>query len=177
MERFGMRLLPFEDASVRLDKDLRQRTLGPQATEKQTSRPVATVRDFDVAISFAGTERKYAEDLATRLRDSGFIVFYDNFYPEDLWGKDLVVTFNEIYKKRSRYCVMFVSKQYNEWEWTIYERRGAQERMLQEKGNEYILPIKVNGVDLPGLPSTVGYLSIDLGIEKITEILVKKLKQ
>lgn len=176
MERFGMRLLPFEAAAVRLEEDLRQRTLVP-AKEKQVSRVATTARDFDVAISFAGTERPYAEELAKSLRDSGFIVFYDNFYPEDLWGKDLVVTFNEIYKKRSRYCVMFVSKEYNEREWTIHERRSAQERMLQEKGKEYILPIKVNGVDLPGSPTTVGYLSIDLGIEKIADILVKKLRQ
>jgi hypothetical protein len=115
--------------------------------------------------------------LANHLRAAGLVVFYDNFYPEDLWGKDLVVTFNEIYKKRSRYCVMFVSREYNEREWTIHEQRSAQERMLQEKGNEYILPVKVEDVELPGLPTTVGYLPISLGIEAIADILVKKLKQ
>ena len=75
-----------------------------------------------------------------RLRDSGFTVLYDNFYPEDLWGKDLVVTFNEIYKKRSRYCVMFVSKEYNEREWTIHERRSAQERCSRRKATSTFFP-------------------------------------
>ena len=45
---------------------------------------------FDVAISFAGTERNYAEQLATIVKNAGFSVFYDEFYPEYLWGKNLV---------------------------------------------------------------------------------------
>jgi hypothetical protein len=177
MERFDMKLLPFEDAPIRLEQDFRLRTLTPPKTLAQGPRPAVSAHNFDVAISFAGTERKYAEELANRLREAGFIVFYDNFYPESLWGKDLVVTFHEIYSKRSRFCVIFVSKEYNESPWTVHERRSAQERMLQERGGEYILPIKVNDVDLPGLPGTVGYVSLKkLGIDSIAEMLVKKLK-
>ena len=44
--------------------------------------------NFDVAISFAGTERELAEKLAEILRAAGIAVFYDNFYPEHLWGKN-----------------------------------------------------------------------------------------
>src|SRR6202021_379985 len=96
-------------------------------------------------------------------------VFYDRFYPEELWGKDLVEFFHEIYSKRSRYCVMFVSNEYLNREWTVHERRSAQERTLREKGNEYILPIKVENVDLPGLPSTIGYVDIGMGTDKIAQ--------
>ena len=49
---------------------------------------------------------------------------------------------------------------------------------MKEKGQGYILPIKANAVDLPGLPSTIGYVSLkDLGIKNIAELLVKKLKK
>ena len=131
---------------------------------------------FDVAISFAGTERKFAEELASRVREAGFSVFYDGFYPEDLWGKNLVEIFYEIYSKGARYCVIFVSHEYNSRAWTIHERRSAQERMLKERGNEYILPIKADDTELPGMPSTIGYVSLkELGIDKISEILLKKL--
>ena len=41
-------------------------------------------------------------------------------------------------------------KQYLEREWTIHERRSAQERMLKEKGSEYILPVKIDDSELPG---------------------------
>lgn len=110
-----------------------------------------------MAITFAGTERDLAEELATLARDAGLRVFYDDFYPEQLWGKNLPEFFDDIYRKRSRYCLMLMSPEYAERMWTTHERRSAQARALQEKGNEYILPIEVVKTDLPGMPPTVGY--------------------
>jgi hypothetical protein len=174
MEGYGMRLLPIPEGSARLKEELVRHTAKPTKPAKQQASPDT----FDVAISFAGPERPYAAELAQLLRAAGFSVFYDDFYPEDLWGKDLVETFHEIYSKRARYCVIFVSEEYNSRAWTIHERRSAQERMLKEKGQEYILPIKTNAVDLPGLPTTLGHVSPkELGIEKIAELLIKKLKK
>lgn len=64
----------------------------------EESRPSTEVpQRFDVAISFAGSERAYAEELSTKVRDAGFRVFYDGFYPEQLWGKDLVSFFDRVY--------------------------------------------------------------------------------
>ncbi len=42
---------------------------------------------FDVAISFAGSERPVAEQLAKVVQDAGFEVFYDAFYPEEALGQ------------------------------------------------------------------------------------------
>jgi len=132
---------------------------------------------FDVAISFAGTERKYAKQLAELISASGFKVFYDDFYPEQLWGKDLVAFFDRIYRKASKYCVMFISAEYENRIWTTHERRSAQARALHEKGREYILPIRVDQTELEGLQPTIGYLPLDqYSIEQIAELLIKKLK-
>ncbi len=57
-------------------------------------------REFDLAISFAGTERPLAEELAMRMRDAGFDVFYDGFYPEQLRGKDLAAYFDQVYRRQ-----------------------------------------------------------------------------
>jgi hypothetical protein len=130
---------------------------------------------FDVAISFAGSEREQADRLAELMREAGFVVFYDNYYPEQLWGKDLVRFFDEIYRKRARFCVVFVSREYRDRIWTNHELRSAQARALEEKGNEYILPIKVDDAELDGLPPSIGYLPISLGVEKIAELLIRKL--
>ncbi len=174
MEAFGMRLLPFPDASARLTEEIERHTSKPVNSAKKPERDDT----FDVALSFAGTERSHAERLATLVRKAGFSVFYDGFYPEDLWGKDLVETFHEIYSKRARFCAIFVSEEYNKHAWTIHERRSAQERMLKERGAEYILPIKTNDVELPGMPSTIGYVSLkELGVEKVAELLIMKLKK
>ncbi|MEA1946163.1 MAG: hypothetical protein U9N83_02530, partial [Thermodesulfobacteriota bacterium] len=75
------------------------------------------------------------------------------------------------------YCVMFISAEYGNRIWTTHERRSAQARALQEKGREYILPIRVDQTDLDGLPPTIGYLPLDqYSIEQIADLLVKKLK-
>ena len=38
---------------------------------------------------------------------------------------------------------------------------------IQEKGNEYILPIRIDDTELPGLPPTIGCLRLkDYGIDK-----------
>ena len=103
-------------------------------------------------------------------------MFYDDFYPEMLWGKDLVEFFDEIYRKRSRFCVMFISMDYNDRMWTIHERKSAQARALEEKGKEYILPIKVDDTELPGMLPTIGHISLEHGIDKIAGMLINKLK-
>lgn len=175
MEKVGMGFLPsFAQPEQRRAQEITRRIAVVQSTKESTLKAAS---NFDVAISFAGTERKLAEDLAIRVKAAGFQVFYDEFFPEELWGKNLGEFFHEIYSQRSRYCVIFVSNEYLNREWTVHERRSAQERMLKEKGNEYILPIKVEDVELPGIPSTTGYLPISSGVDKIAEILIRKLKK
>lgn len=132
---------------------------------------------YDVAFSFAGPERSLAEKIATTLREHGFSVFYDNFYPEQLWGKDLVATFDRIYRKESRYCVMFLSREYADRMWTTHERKSATARALQERGNAYILPVKVEDVDIDGLAPTIGHVSLaEKSPEQIAELLIGMLK-
>ncbi len=43
---------------------------------------------YDVALSFAGEDRKLAEALAKALQKNGIKVFYDEFEKSKLWGKD-----------------------------------------------------------------------------------------
>lgn len=165
LEPFGRSLLPPQKLPV-----------SSLATPPSTISATGLPDHFEVAISFAGAQREAAEALAMILRDSGVTVFYDNFYPEHLWGKDLVAFFDEIYRKRARYCVMFVSEDYAKRMWTNHERRSAQARALNERGEEYILPIRVDDSDLPGLPPTIGYLSLAaVPISDIAKTLLRKL--
>jgi hypothetical protein len=141
----------------------------PSASESKKYR-------FDIALSFAGSERRVAEEIALRMQDEGFAVFYDSFYPETLWGKNLVEFFDDIYRKQARYCVMLISPEYRDRMWTQHERRSAQARALEERGREYILPIVVAAAELPGMQPTTGYLNFsDYPVERIAEILKQKL--
>ena len=177
MEPYGLKLLPIPNAIDRTAEDLGKHVQTPRPTQPRRG-PISTAlpATFDVAISFAGTERTYAEALANTVREAGFAVFYDDFYPAQLWGKNLYEFFHEIYSKRARYCVMFVSREYAARVWTNHERQSAQERMLREKGQEYVLPVCVDDTEVPGLMSTIAHLSIDVGMDKISALLIEKLR-
>jgi hypothetical protein len=48
--------------------------------------------------------------------------------------------------------------------------------MLREKGSEYVLPVKVDNTELPGLMITTGYLTLGMGVDKISALLIEKLR-
>jgi hypothetical protein len=137
---------------------------------------VGRAYDYDFAISFAGSERKLAHELASLLREARIRVFYDNFYLDELAGKNLTDFFDEIYRKSSRYCIIFVSREYKRKMWPNEERQKAQARAREEIGSDYIIPILVEYADLSGLLETTGYLSLsEHSIKKIAQILTRKI--
>ena len=114
---------------------------------------------YDVALSFAGEDRPYVEEVAEALKAKGIKVFYDAYEKVDMWGKNLVEHFADVYQRRSRFVVMFVSKHYVQKAWPRHERRHAQARALVAK-EEYILPARFDDTDVPGMTSTVAYVDL-----------------
>lgn len=132
-------------------------------------------KKYHVTLSFAGEDRQYAEKLANFLRSGGYSVFYDKYEPAELWGKDLYVYFSSVYKDQAEYCVMFLSQYYTQKLWTNHELQSAQARAFEEN-REYILPIRLDDTEVPGILKTIGFLDArSMAIEQIYEILVKKL--
>jgi len=64
---------------------------------------------YDVAISYAGEDRDYAQTLADALRLRNVKVFYDGYERTTLWGKNLYEYLSDLYQHKSRYCVMLLS--------------------------------------------------------------------
>lgn len=116
--------------------------------------------DYDVILSFAGEDRAYVAAVAEELRNRGVRVFYDEYERTSLWGKDLYAHLDHVYRKAGRYCVLFISTHYAEKVWTNHERVSAQARAL-ESASEYVLPVRFDSTEIPGLRPTIGYL--DLG--------------
>lgn len=131
---------------------------------------------YDVALSFAGEDRSKAEELAALLRSSGVRVFYDDYEQSDLWGKDLYQGFQEVYRDGSRFCVVFISAAYVRKPWTRHELGQIQARVLRE-GTGYILPLRLDDTELPGMNQTVGYLDLRRKtIAEVHQLLLKKLR-
>ncbi len=114
---------------------------------------------YDIALSFAGEDRPLVSRVAHYLRDHDVSVFYDEFEEAELWGKNLYVYLRDIYRDRARFTVVFCSRHYADKLWTNHERESAQERAFRES-YEYILPVRFDDTEIPGLPSTVAYLDL-----------------
>lgn len=136
---------------------------------------MAKNRDYDIALSFAGEDRDYVDRVANLLKDRGVKVFYDLFEEADLWGKDLYVHLSEVYHKRARFTVMFISEAYAKKLWTNHERKSAQARAFQD-AQEYVLPVRFDETEIPGVLSTVGYISLkERSPEDLVSLITKKL--
>jgi hypothetical protein len=115
--------------------------------------------EYDVCLSFAGEDRDYVQKVADSLRTKRIRVFYDEYEEVKLWGKDLYVYLDEIYRKASRYCVLFISTHYANKLWANHERQSAQARAFTEN-QEYILPARFDDTEIPGLRDTVAYIDL-----------------
>lgn len=130
---------------------------------------------FDVALSFAGEDRPAAEALAEACKARGLTVFYDLYERATLWGKDLYQHLANVYSNNARFCVVFVSEHHVRKLWTKHELKAAQSRAFRAP-QEYILPIRLDGTTLPGLPETVGYLEwSSTSPAEVAELLATKL--
>ena len=132
---------------------------------------------YDVAISFAGEDRQIAEDLRTGLDQRGITVFYDRDFQDRLWGSDLASLFHQVYSSGSRFAVLLISRHYARKAWPSHERAAAFERTLNDETRGTVLPIRIDGTEVLGIPSNIGYVNIGEGIEKICELIAKKIEQ
>ena len=114
--------------------------------------------DYDVTLSFAGEDRAYVEKVAAALYSLGIRVFYDRYEQIDLWGKDLYTHLDDVYRKRAKFCVVFISRHYADKVWTNHERKSAQARAFAET-SEYILPVRFDETEVTGMLPTIGYIN------------------
>lgn len=129
---------------------------------------------YDVALSF-GEDRIHAVALAEALFRRRVKVFYDKYEKNTLWGKDLYTHLSDLYQNKARYCVMFFSKHYIAKVWTKHELKAAQARALSEN-EEYILPIRLDSTEIPGILKTTAYLNWhEETPESIVEAILEKL--
>lgn len=126
---------------------------------KAASVPTRTrsLKPYEIALSFAGEDRSFVDAVAHELLSMGVTLFYDAFEEVGLLGKDLTAHFGDIYKNRAKYCGMFISKDYARKAWPQLERQHAQARALRQR-TEYILPIRLDDTEVPGLSPTIGYV-------------------
>lgn len=135
----------------------------------------ASEHEFDIAVSFAGENRAYVEEIVHGVKAAGYKVFYDDDHVADMWGQDGVEYLNKVYLKRARYVVMFASRHYAEKMWTRIERRSSLARAATER-SAYILPVRLDDTELDGLLPTTIYVEANrLGTDGLIDLIKTKL--
>jgi chromosome segregation ATPase len=134
---------------------------------------------YDVCLSFAGEQRDYVERIAVALKAAGLRVFYDqdkDIAPK-LWGRNLGEYLDYIYRQGSRFCLMFISRDYAEKVWTRHERRSALARAIEDE-SEYVLPARFDDTELPGFQPTIGYVDLrQIAPATLIEFVLSKLSR
>lgn len=92
---------------------------------------------YDVALSFAGEDRAFAEHLRDALEDLGHAVFYDMAERHRILGEDVEAYLEPIYSSGSRFVVAILGEMYGRKRWTLFESEKYRDRI--ERGE--VLPI------------------------------------
>ena len=131
---------------------------------------------YDVALSFAGEDRAYAEELANKLKERGLQVFYDNWNISSLWGENLYTFLGKTYRDNSLFCISIISKAYCKKKWTKHEMKFIHARELN--GEVYWLPLFLENIDIPELPETMGRVcSWEYDIDQIVGFVYEKVEK
>ena len=132
-------------------------------------------RRWDVALSFAGAQREYVEQVAAALKARGVRYFYDADEQVELWGRHLAEELHAVYAGQAALVVMFISAEYAAGDWTRVERRAALAWAVRER-REYVLPARFDDTVLPGLLDDV--VAVDLrrhAPERFADLVAAKL--
>lgn len=143
--------------------------------KKITAKRFPNQNAYEVVLSFAGEDRVYVEKVAEFLQEHNVKFFYDKYEEATLWGKDLAEHLEKVYSGSARYCVMFISENYAKKVWTNHERKSALARAIEEK-EEYILPVRFDKTEIPGIRHTIGYIDLTARPpEELGTLILKKL--
>lgn len=127
---------------------------------------------YDVAISYASEQRQYVFELSQELQKLNLDVFADFIEPERLWGSYLPEELRKIYYNESKIIIIFLSNEYVQKGYTLFESRIAMEKSLT---NLPFLIIKYDDVELPWLNTTIGYVNWgEYSLSELAKMIQKK---
>lgn len=100
--------------------------------------------EFDIALSFAGEKREYAELLYKKLVENEISTFYDKDHSAAILGNNVDDYLAPIYRSGAKHVVVLLDSNYPKKVWTVFESDHFKERM----GGGAVIPILFNDVNL-----------------------------
>lgn len=114
--------------------------------------------EFDFAVSYASPDAEFVSEVVESMKGRGLRVFFAPDEQAEIIGRNLVDFLTEVYLKKAKYCLVFISRHYVE---RIFpnrvERPAAQARAI-EQTERYIIPIRIDDTKIPGVTQFVAYV-------------------
>ncbi|MBU2075266.1 MAG: TIR domain-containing protein [Actinobacteria bacterium] len=107
-------------------------------------------KPYDVALSFAGEDRAFAERLNDHLTEEGLAVFYDKAEESRILAEDVEALLGPIYESDSSFVVAVMGPKYGLKRWTLFEASKFKPRL--EAGE--VIPVWSTEVPQSGFDET-----------------------
>ena len=135
-------------------------------------------KSYHVALSYAGKQREYVDEVSCFLKSKNVRCFYDKDEEITLWGKNLLESFQEIFETgKATFAVLFISKEYVKKAFPKAELDFALSYNVHQD-QEYILLARFDNTPIPGLPAIEKYIDLkDISPEIFAGMIVKKLQE
>lgn len=138
-------------------------------------------RKYDFALSFAGSDRSYAEGVFNGLTEQEVEVFYDKNEQQRILAEDVEEYLRPIYASEAEFVVVLLGKDYPKRVWTRFESETFKNRFQDGK----VIPIWFDDVAESAFDATrkVGGHTIKTGANKddeiraIVDLLISKLQE
>lgn len=108
-------------------------------------------KEFEIALSFAGENRKLAKYIAEQFEQIDVTVFYDELYESNYLGKAWSKEFERIFLTDSRYVVCLLDSFHKEKIWPTFERDCFKKRV--PAGD--VIPIYLDDTVFVGIPDDI----------------------
>lgn len=114
-------------------------------------------KEFEIAISFAGENRKLAKYIAEQFEEIDVPVFYDEYYEANYLGKAWSKEFERIFLQDSRYVVCLLDQHHKEKIWPTFERECFKKRVPSGE----VIPIYLDDTSFVGIPDDIVGIKYD----------------
>lgn len=90
---------------------------------------LAPQKPYDVALSFAGEDREFADHLRNYLEEHDLSVFYDKSEESKIMANDVEAVLGPKYSTESRFVVAILGEKYGLKKWTLFESDNYRHRI------------------------------------------------
>ncbi len=117
-------------------------------------------KSYDIALSFAGENRDFAELLFHKLSSREIPVFYDHNEQHRILGENVEEYLAPIYNSEAEFVVVLMSKEYPKKLWTKFESTQFKQRF----GEKSVIPIFYSDIDFNQFDESRQYGGITLDV-------------